>query len=74
MWLCMTGYGAEQKVTQQMAPISPPQDNYTPDRGEEQEENVAKIQADFSLYRADHKHSDQDYNSQLCCIQELQQV
>uniref|UniRef100_A0A4W5MIZ6 Uncharacterized protein n=1 Tax=Hucho hucho TaxID=62062 RepID=A0A4W5MIZ6_9TELE len=41
---------------------------------EEQEESVVKSQADFSVYRATHIHSDSDYDSQLCHIQELQQV
>jgi hypothetical protein len=41
---------------------------------EEQEESVVKSQADLSVYRASHIHSDSDYDSQLCRIQELQQV
>lgn len=41
---------------------------------EEQEESVVKSQADFSVYRASHIRSDSDYDSQLCRIQELQQV
>ncbi|XP_029577369.1 keratin, type I cytoskeletal 9-like isoform X2 [Salmo trutta] len=41
---------------------------------EEQEESVVKSQADFSVYRATHIHSDSDYDSQLCHDQELQQA
>ncbi|XP_064834962.1 uncharacterized protein LOC135548844 isoform X3 [Oncorhynchus masou masou] len=41
---------------------------------EEQDESVVKSQADFSVYRASHIHSDSDYDSQLCRIQELQQA
>nr|XP_046205333.1 myosin-1-like isoform X3 [Oncorhynchus gorbuscha] len=41
---------------------------------EEQEESVVKSQADLSVYRASHIHSDSDYDSQLCRIQELQQA
>ena len=33
-----------------------------------------KVQADFSVYRANHVHSDSDYNTQLSHVQELQQV
>ncbi|XP_010901561.3 golgin subfamily A member 4 isoform X2 [Esox lucius] len=43
-------------------------------QAEEQEECVVKIQADFSLYKATHSHSDSDYNSQLSRTEELQQA
>ncbi|XP_043099198.1 trichohyalin isoform X2 [Puntigrus tetrazona] len=39
---------------------------------DEQEEMVAKTQADFSIYRATHVHSDSDYESQLSRVQELE--
>ncbi|KAL1007248.1 hypothetical protein UPYG_G00083990 [Umbra pygmaea] len=40
----------------------------------DQEECVVKIQADFSVYKATHIHSDSEYDTQLSRIQELQQV
>ncbi|KAK2914340.1 hypothetical protein Q8A67_002739 [Cirrhinus molitorella] len=39
---------------------------------EEQEEMEVKTQADFSIYRATHIHSDSDYESQLSRVQELE--
>lgn len=33
-----------------------------------------KTQADFSIYRATHVHSDSDYKSQLSRVQELEHV
>uniref|UniRef100_A0A8C2KLP4 Polyamine-modulated factor 1-binding protein 1 n=1 Tax=Cyprinus carpio TaxID=7962 RepID=A0A8C2KLP4_CYPCA len=41
-------------------------------QAEEQEEMVVKTQADFSIYRATHIHSDSDYESQLSRVQELE--
>ncbi|XP_077057955.1 uncharacterized protein pmfbp1 isoform X3 [Siphateles boraxobius] len=41
---------------------------------EEQEETLVKTQADFSIYRATHIHSDSDYESQLSHVQELEQA
>lgn len=41
---------------------------------EEQEEAVVKLQADYSIHRATHMHSDSDYEAQLSHIQELEQV
>lgn len=35
---------------------------------------LVKTQADFSIYRATHIHSDSDYESQLSRVQELEQV
>ena len=43
-------------------------------QAEEQEESLVKMQADFSLYKTSHVHSNSDYNSQRSLIQELQQV
>ncbi|XP_056316773.1 LOW QUALITY PROTEIN: centrosome-associated protein CEP250 [Danio aesculapii] len=39
---------------------------------EDQEETLVKTQADFSIYRATHIHSDSDYESQLSRVQELE--
>ncbi|XP_068078879.1 polyamine-modulated factor 1-binding protein 1 isoform X1 [Danio rerio] len=39
---------------------------------EDQEETLVKMQADFSIYRATHIHSDSDYESQLSRVQELE--
>ncbi|XP_067257321.1 polyamine-modulated factor 1-binding protein 1 [Chanodichthys erythropterus] len=39
---------------------------------EEQEETLVKTQADFSIYRATHVHTDSDYESQLSRVQELE--
>uniref|UniRef100_A0A8C2BNB4 Polyamine-modulated factor 1-binding protein 1 n=1 Tax=Cyprinus carpio TaxID=7962 RepID=A0A8C2BNB4_CYPCA len=41
-------------------------------QAEEQEEMVVKTQADFSIYRATHIHSDSDYESQHSRVQELE--
>ncbi|XP_071381222.1 polyamine-modulated factor 1-binding protein 1 [Centroberyx affinis] len=41
---------------------------------EEQKESMVKIQADFSVYRASHIHSNSDYECQLSNIQESQQA
>ncbi|XP_028811809.1 polyamine-modulated factor 1-binding protein 1 isoform X2 [Denticeps clupeoides] len=41
---------------------------------EEQEENVVKVQAEFSLHRATHTHPNSDYKSRLCHIQDLEQA
>ncbi|XP_016303419.1 centrosome-associated protein CEP250-like [Sinocyclocheilus anshuiensis] len=41
-------------------------------QAEEREEMVVKTQADFSIYRATHVHSDSDYESQLSRVQELE--
>ncbi|XP_016090509.1 trichohyalin-like [Sinocyclocheilus grahami] len=41
-------------------------------RAEEREEMVVKTQADFSIYRATHVHSDSDYGSLLSRVQELE--
>ncbi|XDV17496.1 hypothetical protein PO909_023344 [Leuciscus waleckii] len=43
-------------------------------QAEEQEETLVKTQADFSIYRATHIHSDSDYESQLSRVQELEQA